>query len=69
MYTALVSRLGSTTLAIETPNLGRVEYLRPQDVYAALNFLRQEAAASSGAAVGGVFVCGYDRGLGPKGGC
>jgi hypothetical protein len=63
----LVGQLANGTLSIETPQLGRVEYLRPTEVYAALNILRQEAARASGVQMAGVFTIGYDRGLGcPK---
>ena len=69
LYAQLVSQLGNNTVAVETPSLGRVEFLRPADLYAAMNLVKQEAAAAAGIATAGVFVCGYDRGLGPKGGC
>jgi hypothetical protein len=60
----LMGQLATGTLSVETPQLGRVEYLRPTEVYAALNILRQEAARAAGVQTAGVFVIGYDRGLG-----
>jgi hypothetical protein len=56
-------------IQIETPQLGRVEFPRPAELYQALNYLRMAANAAAGIPTAGVFVVGYDRGLSPQGGC
>ena len=67
-YNAMIAQLVSQisgVLAIETPQLGRVEFHRPQDIYAALNLLRMEQARAAGQSTAGVITIGYDRGLRP----
>jgi hypothetical protein len=68
LYTQLLTQLTSP-VSIETPQLGRVENQRASDLYTALNMLRLEAANANGISTAGVMTVGYDRGLGPKGGC
>ena len=56
-------------VSVETPQLGRVEFPRPSELYAAINYLKMAANAAAGNSTTGVFVVGYDRGLWPHGGC
>jgi hypothetical protein len=64
LYNNLAAQLGGPT-EIETPQLGRVGFPRPSEVYAAMNYLRMAQAAASGTATTGVIVIGHDRGLSP----
>jgi hypothetical protein len=68
MYQALLKQIGGPVM-VETPQLGRVEFARPSELYQALQMLRMEAARAAGTATAGVFVVGYDRGLWPTKGC
>jgi hypothetical protein len=71
-YGALIDQIASSvtgTLAIETPQLGRVEFHRPQDAYAAINLLRMLQNEAAGNSSTGVIVATYNRGLDPQGGC
>jgi hypothetical protein len=68
IYAQLLTQLGSPT-EIETPALGRVVFPRPSELRMALDLVRQEQARASGTAGAGVFVVGYNRGLGPQGEC
>jgi hypothetical protein len=67
LYSQLLTAMGGP-VEVETPQLGRVMFPRPTEIYAAMNYLRMEALRASGASTAGVIVIGYDRGLGP-GGC
>jgi hypothetical protein len=64
LYDAALAQLGQPA-EIETPQLGRVSYPTPQNVAAALNLLRMEAALAAGMSTAGVITVGYCRGLGP----
>ena len=64
----ILTQMGGPT-SVETPQLGRVEFPRPSEMYAAANYLRMAANAAAGIPSTGVFVVGYDRGLWPHGGC
>ena len=66
-YDALIASLANQVagpVSIETPQLGRVEYQRPAEAYAAWNLLRMMQAQAAGAATSGVFVVTYNDGLG-----
>jgi hypothetical protein len=65
---SLLAQLGGP-VEVETPQLGRVAYPRPSELYAALNYLRLAQAAASGTATTGVITIGHDRGLWPCKGC
>jgi hypothetical protein len=68
LYQQVLTQMGGP-VEIETPQLGRVAFPRPAELYQALNYLRMAQAAASGTAVTGVFVVGHDRGLWPCKGC
>jgi hypothetical protein len=69
LYNALLAQLGGP-VEVETPQLGRVTWPRPAELYQAMNYLRMAQAATSGTATTGVIVVGHDRGLWPpQGGC
>jgi hypothetical protein len=68
LYSQLLSQLAGP-MAVESPQLGRVQFGPASDLYQSLNIIRMEQARAAGLSTAGVFVCGYDRGLGPKGGC
>jgi hypothetical protein len=69
LYNSLAAQLAGP-VEVETPQLGRVMFPRPSELYAALNYLRLAQAAMNGTATTGVFVVQYDSGLWPpKGGC
>jgi hypothetical protein len=61
----LLAQLGGP-VSVDTPQLGRVEFPRPSETYAALNYLRMAQNAAAGNAPTGVFVIGHDRGLCPE---
>jgi hypothetical protein len=66
-YNALIAQIvGSIGPAqeIETPQLGRVTFHRPQDALQAVYLLTMMANQSAGVPTTGVFVATYDRGLG-----
>ncbi|HEY7334335.1 MAG TPA: hypothetical protein VH639_05595 [Bryobacteraceae bacterium] len=66
-YGALIAQILTQAvgpLAIETPQLGRVEFQRPQDAYAAVNLVRMLQAQASGVSSTGVIVATYNDGLG-----
>jgi hypothetical protein len=65
IYSTALAQLGGP-VSVETPQLGRVEFPRPSELYAALNFLKLAQAEASGVATAGVFVVGHRRGLEPK---
>jgi hypothetical protein len=65
IYSKALAQMGGP-VEIETPQLGRTQFPRPSELYAALNYLKLAAAEASGVATAGVFVVGHDRGLGPK---
>jgi len=65
----LLTQLGSGVIECETPQLGRVGFARPAELYQALNYLRIAQAAAAGSPPTGVIVIGFDRGLWPQGGC
>ncbi len=65
----LLTQMGGP-VSVETPMLGKVENPRPNEMYAAVNYLRMAANAAAGIPTVGVFTVGYCRGLGPsRGGC
>ena len=73
-YSALIAQIvtqAAGPLEIETPNLGRVMFNRPQDALQAIYLLQMAQAQAAGASATGVFVAGYDRGLScpSNGGC
>jgi hypothetical protein len=68
LYNNLLAQMGGP-VAVETPQLGRVEFPRPSEMYAALNYIRMAQNAASGNAPTGVIVIGHDRGLWPPEGC
>jgi hypothetical protein len=67
MYNNLLAQMGGP-IEVSTPQLGVVQFPRPSEVYAAMNYIRLAQAAASGTATAGVFVIQYDRGLWPQGG-
>jgi hypothetical protein len=68
LYNGVLAQIGGP-VEVETPQLGRVQFPRPAELYQALNYLRMAANAAAGTPTTGVFVIGYDRGLWPQGGC
>jgi hypothetical protein len=56
-------------VAVESPQLGRVQFGPASDLYQSLNIIRMEQARAAGLSTAGTFVVGYNRGLGPNGGC
>jgi hypothetical protein len=70
IYNELLGSL-SGPQEVETPQLGRVTFRSTADIYAALMLLRAEQQRAAGVSAAGVFVAGYDRGLGwpTNGGC
>jgi len=68
LYNNLLAQMGGP-VEVETPQLGRVAFPRPSEVYQALNYLRMAASGAAGTSTAGVITVGYDRGLSPKGGC
>jgi hypothetical protein len=62
---ALLKQLGGP-VEVETPQLGRVTFPRPAELYAAMNYLRMAQAQAAGLPTTGVFTVGYCRGLGPS---
>jgi hypothetical protein len=64
LYNNLLAQMGGP-VEVDTPQLGRVAFPRPAELYQALNYLRMAQAASSGTAVTGVITIGHDRGLWP----
>lgn len=68
IYQQVLSSMGGP-VEVETPQLGRVAYPRPSELYAALNYLTMLQNAAAGVPGAGVFVVGYNRGLGPTRGC
>jgi len=65
LYDRTLGLLGGPT-EVETPQLGRVQFPRPNELWAALNYLKLAAA---GTAAVGVVVISHDRGLWPCKGC
>jgi hypothetical protein len=59
---ALIAALGSSTLAIETPQLGRVEYRSVAELESAIAFLESQIGAAGGQP--GTFVFQSNRGTG-----
>jgi hypothetical protein len=68
LYGNLLAQLGGP-VEIETPQLGRVQYPRPVELYQAMNYLRMAQNAANGIAATGVITIGHDRGLWPCKGC
>ena len=69
IYQSVLAGIGGPQ-EIDTPQLGRVTFRSTKDMYDALMLLRMEQARAAGVQTAGVFVAGYDRGLGPtRGGC
>jgi hypothetical protein len=69
VYSKLIDQIGNPA-AVDTPQLGRVEFQSSAGIANALNLLRLETARAAGIPTTGVFVAGYNRGLGPsRGGC
>jgi hypothetical protein len=64
LYQQVLTHLGGP-VEVETPQLGRATFPRPNELYAALNYLRLAEAQAYGAPAAGVITIGYDRGLGP----
>lgn len=68
IYQQVLGALGGP-VEVETPQLGRVTFPRPAELYAALNYIRMAQNAAAGVPAAGVFTVGYDRGLGPTEEC
>jgi hypothetical protein len=68
LYNNVLALIGGP-IEVDTPQLGRVAFPRPAELYAALNYLRMAQAAASGNAPTGVIVIQHDRGLWPCRGC
>jgi hypothetical protein len=68
LYGNLLAQMAGP-IEIETPQLGRVAYPRPSEMYAALNYLRMAQNAANGIAATGVITIGHSRGLWPCKGC
>ncbi len=69
VYQKLIDQIGNP-IAVDTPQLGRVEFQSSAGIANALNLLRLEAARAAGIPTTGVIVVTYNRGLGPsRGGC
>ncbi len=69
VYGKLLDQIGNPA-AVDTPQLGRVEFQSAANIGAALNLLRLETARAAGIPTTGVIVVTYNRGLGPsRGGC
>jgi hypothetical protein len=67
-YTAIANKILNLIggpVEIDTPQLGRVGFPRPAELYQALNYIRMAQAQAAGTATAGVFVAQYDRGLWP----
>jgi hypothetical protein len=64
MLNNLLTQMGGP-IEVDTPQLGRVQFPRPSEVYAAMNYIRMAQASAAGTATAGVFVACYDRGLWP----
>jgi hypothetical protein len=67
-YTAIANKILNLIggpIEVDTPQLGRVAYPRPAELYAALNYINMAAQQAAGTATAGVFVAVYDRGLWP----
>jgi hypothetical protein len=65
LYSAALGQVGRP-VEIETPQLGRVSWPRPAELYTALNLLRMEQARAAGVAMTGVITIKYSDGLGPS---
>jgi hypothetical protein len=65
LYQQALANLGGP-VEVETPQLGRVTFPRPSELYAALNYIRMAQNAAAGIPATGVIVAGYDRGLDPS---
>jgi hypothetical protein len=68
LYAQLLSQMAGP-LAVESPQLGRVQFAGAADLYQSLNIIRMEQARAAGQSTAGVFTVGCDRGLSMKGGC
>lgn len=68
LYQQVLGTLGGP-VEVETPQLGRVAYPRPSELYQALNFIKLAQNQAAGVSGAGVIVIGYNRGLGPTRGC
>jgi hypothetical protein len=64
LYQQVLAQMGGP-IEVDTPQLGRVAFPRPAELYAALNYLRMAQNAANGIATTGVFVIQHDRGLWP----
>jgi hypothetical protein len=67
-YNAIANQILSLIggpIEVDTPQLGRVTYPRPAELYQALNYVNMAAAQAAGTATAGVVVAVYDRGLWP----
>lgn len=53
-------------VAVETPQLGRVEFPRPSEMITAVNYLEMKEKEAAGTPAAGVITIGYNRGLGPS---
>jgi hypothetical protein len=66
-YAAIIDQIAGQTngvLAIETPNLGRVEFHNPKDMLASIYMLRMLQSEAAGVPSTGVIVVTYNDGLG-----
>jgi hypothetical protein len=68
LYNNVLGLIGGP-VEVDTPQLGRVAFPRPAELYQALNFLHLAQSAANGIATTGVIVIGHDRGLWPCKGC
>jgi len=67
-YSAIANKIMNLIggpLEVDTPQLGRVVYPRPAELYQALNYINLAAAQAAGTAAAGVITIAYDRGLWP----
>jgi len=65
----LITQLGGGVVETDTPQLGRVGFARPAELYAAMNYLSLAQAAANGVATAGVITIEHDRGLWPMRRC
>jgi hypothetical protein len=68
LYDKVLNLMGGP-VEVDTPQLGRVAFPRPAELYQALNYISIAAAQAAGTATAGVITIEHDRGLWPMRRC
>jgi hypothetical protein len=68
LYNNVLALIGGP-IEVDTPQLGRVAFPRPSELYAALNYLSIASQQAAGTPAAGVITIEHDRGLWPMRRC